>query len=143
MFMGEYSHTIDAKGRLIIPAKLREQLGSRAILTKGFDQCLSIFTEERWKYITTALNKQPSTKAGIRVLQRMLFGSATEIEFDSQGRILVPPSLRRAAELEKKCIVVGVGEHIEVWSEARWNNYVEEVSPSVESLVEDLEDIVF
>lgn len=143
MFMGEYSHSIDAKGRLIIPAKLREQLGTSCIITMGFDACLSVYTQEKWEHISTVLKSQPVTKAGVRALQRLYFGKASEVEFDSQGRILIPPPLRAHARLDKKCIIVGVGESVEIWSEDGWNTYVGEMGPSVEALVEDLDDIRF
>ena len=93
MFMGEYNHTIDTKGRMIIPAKIREQLGDLCIVTKGLDNCLAIYTEEAWKKISTALQSQSSTKASVRALKRFVFGSAAELEYDKQGRVLIPEGI--------------------------------------------------
>ena len=87
MFMGEYNHTIDTKGRMIIPAKIREQLGELCIVTKGLDDCLAIYTQEAWKKISDALQSQSSTKASVRALKRFVFGSAAELEYDKQGRV--------------------------------------------------------
>ena len=84
MFMGEYNHTIDTKGRMIIPAKIREQLGEVCIVTKGLDNCLAIYTEEAWKKISTALQSQSSTKASVRALKRFVFGSAAELEYENK-----------------------------------------------------------
>ena len=142
MFMGEYNHTIDTKGRLIIPAKIREQLGDMCIVTRGFDNCLSVYTQEAWKKISHALQMQPNTKASVRALKRMVFGSAAELEFDRQGRVLIPSPLREHASLEKNTVVVGAGDHVEIWSRERYEAYDEEVAPSMEELAESLEGIM-
>ncbi|MCF0154957.1 MAG: division/cell wall cluster transcriptional repressor MraZ [Veillonella sp.] len=143
MFMGEYSHSIDAKGRLIIPAKIREQLGERCIITQGLDQCLSVYDESKWETITTALNQKSSSHANIRMLKRFMLGKATEVEFDKQGRVLIPASLRAAADLDKETVIVGVGSHVEIWSADRWNTYIDEMAPNMEALVESIEDLAF
>ena len=116
MFMGEYNHTIDTKGRMIIPAKIREQLGDLCIVTKGLDNCLAIYTAEAWKKISTALQSQSSTKASVRALKRFVFGSAAELEYDKQGRVLIPVPLREYASLDKQAVIVGAGDHVEIWS---------------------------
>ena len=142
MFMGEFNHTIDTKGRLIIPAKIREQLGDTCIVTKGFDDCLSIYTLEKWEKISVALQSQPSTKAGIRALKRFVFGSAAELDFDRQGRVLVPSPLREHAHLKKNAVILGAGDHVEIWSREQYESYDEEVAPSMEELAERLEGIM-
>ena len=127
MFMGEYNHTIDTKGRMIIPAKIREQLGDLCIVTKGLDNCLAIYTEEAWKKISTALQSQSSTKASVRALKRFVFGSAAELEY---------------ASLDKQAVIVGAGDHVEIWSREKYDFYDEQVAESMEELVEGLEGIM-
>ena len=143
MFMGEFNHSIDAKGRMIMPAKIREQLGDKCIITMGLDDCLFVYDEEKWNSIVTTLNKQPTTKASIRALKRMIFCKATESEFDGQGRVLIPTTLRQHAGLDKKSVVVGAGDHVEIWSQEKWNTYMGDVGPKVEELVETIEDLAF
>lgn len=141
MFMGEYNHTIDAKGRLIIPAKIREQLGEHCVLTKGLDNCITIYTESSWIELSKALQSLSTNKANARAVKRFYFGSAAELEFDKQGRILVPNPLREHAELQKDVVIIGTGDHVEIWSRHRYDNYNDEVSDSIESLAEGLEGI--
>ena len=142
MFMGEYNHTIDTKGRMIIPAKIREQLGDLCIVTKCLDNCLAIYTEEAWKKISTALQSQSSTKASVRALKRFVFGSAAELEYDKQGRVLIPVPLREYASLDKQAVIVGAGDHVEIWSREKYDFYDEQVAESMEELVEGLEGIM-
>ena len=142
MFMGEYNHTIDTKGRMIIPAKIREQLGEVCIFTKGLYNCLAIYTEEAWKKISTALQSQSSTKASVRALKRFVFGSAAELEYDKQGRVLIPVPLREYASLDKQAVIVGAGDHVEIWSREKYDYYDDQVAESMEELVEGLEGIM-
>ena len=142
MFMGEYNHTIDAKGRLIIPAKIREQLGDHCVLSKGLDNCIAIYTAESWEQLSKTLQALPSNKANARAIKRFYFGSAAELEFDKQGRILVPSALREHAELQKDAVIIGTGDKVEIWSRERFDAYDAEVADSVESLAEGLEGIV-
>ena len=142
MFMGEYNHTIDTKGRMIIPAKIREQLGDLCIVTKGLDDCLAIYTHEAWKKISDALQSQSSTKASVRALKRFVFGSAAELEYDKQGRVLIPVPLREYASLDKQAVIVGAGDHVEIWSREKYDFYDEQVAESMEELVEGLEGIM-
>ncbi|MDY3983802.1 MAG: division/cell wall cluster transcriptional repressor MraZ [Veillonellaceae bacterium] len=142
MFMGEFSHTIDAKGRLIIPAKIREQLGESCVVTRGFDSCLAVYTKETFERMYDNLNKMSTSKSSVRALKRVFFGSAAELDFDKQGRILVPSALRAYASLEKDVVVVGVSDHIEIWSRAKWDTYNEQVSNSMEELAEDLDGLL-
>ena len=142
MFMGEYNHTIDTKGRMIIPAKIREQLGDLRIVTKGLDDCLAIYTQEAWKKISDALQSQSSTKASVRALKRFVFGSAAELEYDKQGRVLIPVPLREYASLDKQAVIVGAGDHVEIWSREKYDYYDDQVAESMEELVEGLEGIM-
>jgi len=140
--MGEFSHTIDSKGRLIIPAKFREELGEQCVITRGFDNCLAVYTQESWNHISSALATQSTTKTQIRALQRFYFGSAAELDFDKQGRVLVPGSLRKHAELEKDVVLVGANNHIEIWSRKKWEAYNDEIDINIEALVEDMDGLM-
>ena len=128
MFRGEYSHTVDAKGRLIIPMKFREQLGEECIVTRGLDGCLFIFESGEWEAYEEKLRKLPMTNKNARSFVRFLSGGATPCEFDKQGRILLPATLRKFAGIEKDVILAGLPNRIEIWSEQKWNennNYEE------------------
>ena len=120
MFMGEYNHTIDAKGRLIIPAKFRETLGEEFILTRGLDGCLSIYPMDEWKSFEEKLKALPLTDKNARAFLRFFVAGATSCELDRQGRILVPGTLREFAGLEKEVVLTGNLTRIEVWSKEKW-----------------------
>lgn len=139
MFKGEFSHAIDTKGRLIIPAKMREQLGESCVLTKGFDQCLTIYTQEQFEALSEKLTSKSQTNSKVRAVTRFLLGSAMDVEFDKQGRVLVPAALRQHAQLKKEAVVVGGGDRIEIWSREQWDIYNEAIDDNIEALVEDLD----
>ena len=120
MFMGEYNHTIDAKGRLIITAKFRETLGEEFILTKGLDGCLSIYPMDEWESFEEKLKALPLTDKNARAILRFFVAGATSCELDRQGRILIPSTLREFAGLEKEVVLTGNLTRIEVWSKERW-----------------------
>lgn len=125
MFMGEYNHSIDAKGRIIVPAKFREALGEQFVVTLGLDGCLFVYPDEEWQEFIQQLNNLPGNKEA-RQLQRYFMAGAATCEVDKQGRILIPHKLREAAALEKEIVFVGVLKKIEIWSKERWdgnNNY--------------------
>ena len=121
MFMGEYNHTIDAKGRLIIPARFRELLGEEFILTKGLDGCLSIYPLDEWNAFETKLRALPLTNKNARTFTRFFVAGATNCELDKQGRILVPQSLREFAGLENEVVLTGNLDRIEIWSKEKWS----------------------
>ncbi len=120
MFMGEYNHTIDAKGRLIVPAKFREQLGSEFVVTKGLDGCLFVYSNEEWKHIEDKFREIPLTTKDARKFSRFFFAGAAVCEVDKQGRILLPVNLREYAAIEKDVVSVGVLNRVEIWSKDRW-----------------------
>ena len=120
MFMGEYNHTIDAKGRLIVPAKFREQLGEAFVITNGNDGCLNIYTNEDWETFLEKLSLLPNNRDK-REIVRAFVSKANTVEVDKQGRILVPPALREHAGLEKDVVLAGAIDKIEVWDKERWN----------------------
>lgn len=121
MFIGEYSHTIDAKGRLIVPSKFREQLGDEFVVTKGLDGCLFVYENSEWKSFEEKLHALPLTNANARKFSRFFLAGACACEVDRQGRILIPSVLREFAKLEKDVVLVGVGSRIEIWNKAVWN----------------------
>ena len=127
MLIGEYSHTIDTKGRMIVPAKFRTELGERFIVTKGFDGCLYGYSLEEWKSIEEKIKTLPLiTGKDARNFTRFFFSSAIECELDSQGRILITQNLREHAELLKEVVVIGVSTRIEIWSKQKWEAYNED-----------------
>lgn len=120
MFMGEYNHTIDAKGRLIIPSKFRETLGDEFVVTKGLDGCLFVYDNNEWSAFEEKLKSLPLTNKDARQFVRFFLAGATLAEVDKQGRILVPANLRQFAGLEKEVVLVGVASRVEIWSKAKW-----------------------
>lgn len=139
MFMGEYNHTIDAKGRLIIPSRLREALGDEFVVTKGLDGCLFAYPKEEWSAFEEKLGALPLTNSNARKFSRFFLAGAAMAELDKQGRILIPPVLREFAELEKEVVLVGVSRRVEIWSKERWaeaNTFddVEEIAEHMEGL---------
>lgn len=120
MFLGEYNHSIDTKGRLIVPAKFREGLGEEFIVTKGLDGCLYIYPINEWKEFEMKLSELPMGKSDIRKMVRFFLSAATQVELDKQGRILIPGTHRTFAGLEKDVVLAGVGKKIEIWSKEKW-----------------------
>lgn len=142
MFIGEYRHNIDAKGRIIIPAKFRAQLAENMIVTKGLDGCLTIYSPEEWAVILEELKKLPQTKRESRKYVHMITAKAAECELDSQGRILLPVPLIEEADIKKECVVVGVADHVEIWAKERWDAYYDDASSSFEDIAEELTDFL-
>ena len=120
MFMGEYNHTIDAKGRLIVPSKFREKLGNEFIATKGLDGCLFVYPNEEWANIEEKFRNIPLTTKDARKFSRFFFAGAAVCEVDKQGRILIPPNLREHADLQKDIVSAGVLNRVEIWNKDRW-----------------------
>ena len=139
MFMGEYNHTVDAKGRLIVPSKFREQLGDELVVTKGLDGCLFVYENTEWKALEEKLHALPLTNANARKFSRFFLAGATTCEVDKQGRILLPAVLRDFAKIEKDAVLVGVGSRIEIWSRDVWNQSntyddMDEIAENMEGL---------
>ena len=128
MLIGEYEHTLDAKGRLIMPAKLREDMGDKFIVTKGLDGCLFAFSQSEWMNFETKLKALPLSDKNARNFVRFFLSGATECEIDKQGRFLIPTNLRISANLEKDAIIIGVGTRIEIWNKETWEKCDEEIS---------------
>ena len=128
MLIGEYEHTIDAKGRLSMPSKLRRDMGEAFIVTKGLDGCLFAFSQEEWKNFETKLKSLPLSDKNARNFVRFFLAGATECEIDKQGRFLIPSNLRIAANLEKEAVIIGVGTRLEIWNKEIWASKDEEIS---------------
>ncbi|TCT26878.1 MraZ protein [Melghiribacillus thermohalophilus] len=140
MFMGEFQHNIDTKGRVIVPAKFREGLGSTFVLTRGLDQCLFAYPMDEWHHLENKLKKLPLTKKDARAFTRFFFSGAIECEVDKQGRINIPPPLRTYARLEKECVVIGVSNRVEFWAKDHWETYFEDSEESFAEIAENMMD---
>ncbi len=140
--MGEFGHNIDRKGRLIMPAKFREELGECVVVTRGLDGCLNVYTQSQWEVVYEKLSSLPSTNKNARWYQRMVLSKAAECEMDSQGRILIPSSLVNLAQLEKECLIIGMANHIEIWAKSRWEELEQLENDSFEDVAEQLSDIM-
>lgn len=140
MLMGEFHHTIDEKGRIIIPSKFREELGNNFIITRGLEECLFIYSMENWNKITSKLNSLPFTKRDARSFTRFFLSGATAAEFDKQGRINITSPLISYAELKKECVIIGVGDRLEIWSSEKWNNFYEENKENLSNIAENIFD---
>ena len=128
MLIGEYEHTLDAKGRLSMPAKLRRDMGEAFILTKGLDGCLFAFSQNEWMNFESKLKSLPLSDKNARNFVRFFLAGATECEIDKQGRFLIPGNLREAAKLEKEAVIIGVGTRLEIWNKETWLSKDEEIS---------------
>ncbi|WP_349515841.1 division/cell wall cluster transcriptional repressor MraZ [Leuconostoc suionicum] len=140
MFMGEYSHTLDTKSRLIIPAKFRNQLGDQFIITKWMEKSLRAMPMAVWEKLQEQLNQLPLGKKDARAFRRFVMAGALETEFDKQGRIVVPNNLREYASLEKSVVVTGVGDSFEIWSAENWSAYTAETADDFDNIAEGLVD---
>ncbi|MFD2116231.1 division/cell wall cluster transcriptional repressor MraZ [Paenibacillus yanchengensis] len=138
MFMGEYQHTIDDKGRLIIPSKFREALGPVFVATRGLDNCLFVYPMEEWKVMEEKLRALPLMKADARAFTRFFFSGAAECELDKQGRVNIPAQLRQYAQLDKDCMVLGISGRVEIWSKQLWDGYYEQSAEAYNDMAEQL-----
>ena len=143
MFMGEYNHTIDAKGRLIVPAKFREILGDNFIVTKGLDGCLFVYPNDEWTRFEEKLKSLPLTNKNARQFTRFFLAGAAACGVDKQGRILLPQVLREFASLEKDVVLVGVASRIEIWSRERWDESMNTYDGDMDEVAENMESLGF
>ncbi len=140
MLMGEFQHSIDNKGRVIVPAKFREELGPRFILTKGLDNCLFAYPLEEWNAVVANLRQLSFTKADARAFSRFFFSGADEVETDKQGRILIAPHLRQYASLDKEIVIIGVSSRMEIWDKEAWSAYRSSADSQYEEIAEKVTD---
>ena len=138
MFIGEYEHSVDAKGRVIMPAKLREDIGEKFIVTKGLDGCLFAYSYEEWINFEAKLKTLPLTNKNARDFVRFFLSGAVECEIDKQGRFLIPNNLRTYAILEKEIIIIGVGTRIEIWNREEWKKYSSDENISADEIAENM-----
>ncbi|MFS1513480.1 division/cell wall cluster transcriptional repressor MraZ [Chengkuizengella sp. SCS-71B] len=143
MFMGEYQHNIDEKGRVIVPSKFRDALGPTFIITRGLDQCLFIYPSEEWAVLEKKLKALPLMKSDARAFTRFFFSGATECELDKQGRVNIPNNLKSHAKLEKESIFIGVSNRIEIWNKEVWEGYFQQSESSFNEIAEKLVDLDF
>ena len=143
MFMGEYQHSIDIKGRLIVPSKFREQLEDGFVLTRGLDNCLFGYPLDEWQKLEEKLKALTVTKKDARAFTRFFFSGASEAILDKQGRVNIPVNLREFAKIEKDCMIIGVSSRFEIWSAELWEAYYEESEESFNDIAENLIDFEF
>ena len=141
MFIGEYQHTIDSKGRVILPAKFREELGETFVVTKGLDHCLFVYPNEEWSNLEKKLRTLPLTSKDARAFIRFFFAGAAECGVDKQGRILIPANLRQHADLNKELAIIGVSTRIEIWDRDAWDAYNNESSLDQDKIVEHMAEL--
>ncbi len=141
MFIGEYQHTVDNKGRIIMPSKFREGLGQNFIMTKGLDNCLFVYPTEEWERLEKKLRTLPLTNRNARAFIRFFFAGATECILDKQGRMLIPNNLREYAKLVKDVVIIGVAERIEIWAKEEWTNYNNDENLSYEDIAEKMAEL--
>jgi len=141
MFIGEYAHTIDEKGRMAIPSKMRRDLGSGAVVTRGIDNCLWLFPKKEWTVLAEKLSALPLSDANSRAFSRLMLAGAMEVEFDSQGRALLPGYLRNYAGLRKNAIVAGLYHRLEIWDAGKWNEYKEKTEKATDQIAKHMADL--
>lgn len=141
MFSGEYLHTLDGKGRVIIPSRLREGLGERFVITRGLDHCLFVYPPAEWTRLEQKLKTLPFTQKDARAFNRLFFSGAMELEADKQGRILIPQNLRDYAGINRDVMIIGVSSRVEIWNEESWKEYFSRADEDYEVLAEKLDVI--
>lgn len=141
MFIGEYHHSLDSKGRVALPVKFRRELGVGAIITKGLDHCLFIFGIKEWEALAQKLNAMPFAKADVRAFARSLLAGAMDVQPDKQGRILIPDYLRTYSNLKKQIVVAGVYSRIEIWDTESWQQYKSKIESSGDEIAEKLGEL--
>lgn len=141
MFIGEYSYSIDEKKRLAVPPKFRKVLGRKAVITRGLDQCLFLYPAKEWGILAKKLSQLPLSQADARGFARLMLTGAMEVNFDNLGRILVPDYLKTYALLDKKIVVAGVFNRIEIWDEKKWRDYQSKTEKEVGDIAERLKEL--
>lgn len=141
MFIGEYKHNIDQKGRLAIPAKLRSQLKTGAVVTRGLDNCLFLYSRAEWQKIAKKFASLPISQAKARAFSRLMLAGAMDVDFDSQGRITLPEYLRTFAQLKKTAVVAGLYDHLEIWDEEAWEKYKASTEKESSEIAEALSEL--
>ncbi len=141
MFIGEYYHTLDEKGRIAIPSKFKPELQKGAVVTRGIDNCLFLYTKEEWKKLADRLVKLPISQANTRAFARLMLAGAMDVDIDSQGRIILPDYLRKYSKLKKKVVVAGLYNRLEIWDSAIWQRYKQNTERKSEDIAEALGEL--
>lgn len=141
MFIGEYRHTVDDKGRLAIPTKFRETLALGAVVTKGLDGCLFVYTAAEWEKLANKIATLPISHANTRSFSRLMLAGAMDVAIDKQGRVVLPDYLRQYAQIEKKVVISGLYNRLEIWDEASWDTYKKDMEKNSASVAESLNDL--
>lgn len=141
MFIGEYEHSIDTKGRMAVPAKFRAKLASGAVVTRGLDKCLFLYAKEEWEKIAEKLANLPLSKSNARAFARLMLAGAMEVEIDKQGRINVPKYLTKYASVSGKAVIAGLYNRLEIWNPKDWDSYKEQAEEGSSEIVEELGEL--
>ncbi len=141
MLIGEYKHSLDPKKRVAIPAKFRKEIGERAVITRGLDQCLFIYTMQEWEKVAEKLSGLPTGSSDTRNFVRLFLSGASDVEIDALGRILIPDNLKQYAGLKEKVVIVGVYRRVEIWNEENWENYKQRIEKQTDMLAEKLGEL--
>jgi len=141
MLIGEFKHNLDQKGRVSIPAKFRQKFAEGLILTRGIDQCVFGFPKSEWEKVVNKITNLPLSQANARAFARLMLSGAFEAEIDNQGRVLIPEVLRKYAHLEKKVVIVGMHNRIEIWDDKKWEEYKKQSEENSEEIAERLSDL--
>jgi len=141
MFIGEFSHNLDSKGRVAIPAKFRQKISGGAIITRGLDKCLFVFTKKDWEKLAGKLVELPLSQSNSRAFVRLMLSGASDVDLDSQGRILIPDYLRKYAGVTKAAKVIGVYNRMEVWNEKSWEAYKKKTEGASDEIAEKMADL--
>ena len=138
MFIGEYHHTIDEKGRIIIPSKFRELLGEKFVITRGIENCLFVYSLQEWGKIVDKLNSLPFTRRDARVFNRFFLSGATDVELDKQGRVNLPEPLVKYSKISKNCVIIGTGDRLEIWAQEEWDVFFDSTKDNMSDIAENL-----
>lgn len=141
MFIGEYQHNLDEKGRLAMPVKFRAKMAGGAVVTKGLDNCLAVYTTEEWEKIAEKLAALPLTQSASRAFARLMLAGATDVNIDKQGRIVIPAYLREFADLSGSVVVAGLFSRVEIWSQENWKNYKGKTEGDAAAIAEELQNL--
>lgn len=141
MFIGEYSHSIDQKGRVAVPSKFRRKLTRGAVVTRGIDNCLFIYTKEEWDKLAEKIKDLPLSQKDTRAFARLMFAGAMDVQVDGQGRIMIPDYLRKFSGLTKKIIVAGLFNRLEIWDKAKWETYKNQTEKQSKNISERLKEL--